>query len=157
MNYQTLLRRQKELAESAPISTLSLVSLPDDRCPSLDFCVDGISLAKRLALPGSVEFYGVLGRYHAFENQANRKALLGTGPSEWEQPRIALYYNCYCGDPYCGMCTAERIDEGATILWTNFVQAPFWREINWKEFLDVPPIRFEAKQYRSAIEQGIRT
>jgi hypothetical protein len=165
MNYIEWRRRRKEAEERARITTLALPWREADGIRFLDFQIDSVSLAQHLGINNVV---GVLGWLPEAEDRQQRNILLGTELSRWHAPRIELYYESPIGSPEQGAMivgdllmptlTATCRQEKDTILWTDFAREPCYcgRRFDvcppdWKDFLNVPPIRFDAHQYRTVL------
>ena len=168
MIYTDWLRREKKRQENAPISTLTLRWTESGGVRFLDYYISGVSLSAYLglaeAVSGSDELVSVLGWLPEEENRSQRQMLLG-GESprwHWRGPCIDLYFmgsdDIY--DAYQRTLTATRREESGTILWTNFCwqpccDVPLWSNLGrppvWKDYFDIPPIRFDTHQYRTVL------
>lgn len=165
MTYTDWLRQRKEAAAKAPVFLLSLHWNETDGIRFLDFHIDGVSLTHHL---GCHNVVGVLGWLPEAENRLRRSILLGTEPSQWHAPRIDLYYESPLGSPeqramivgdlLMPTLTATCRREKDTILWTDFAREPCFCgkrfdvcPPDWKDFLNVPPIRFDAHQYQTVL------
>lgn len=121
----------------------------------LDFVVDGESLYDR----GTGDNVGCLGWLDSEEDELTAKRLLLDAPSDFDG-RVGLFICPECADPHCGAVTALIERQGDDIVWRDFATSdPSWNDPPAPEWIhrthdsaDWPEFRFDAEQYRSAIE-----
>jgi hypothetical protein len=117
----------------------------------LDFIVDGASLYER---HGS-DLIGCLGWFDAVEDDRAAARLLRDEPPEVDG-RVAVYVCPECADLDCGAITVAIERQGPAIVWrapaltTPDDEAGGWHH-DEGELADWPELRFDAREYWSAI------
>jgi hypothetical protein len=127
---------------------------------SIDFIIDGTSLATRLrCLP--VTRFGDLGGNEKFARQAVREMLFEE-PAAMNDGSLALYLSCnVCADFDCGVTSAimSRVDD--TVVWSSFTEKSlntddpdaYWYETP----LDIEPLAFDWDRYKKTIGVDLPT
>jgi hypothetical protein len=119
----------------------------------LDYTVDGDALLNERFRRDLVS---CLGWFDSEEDEVAAQRLLLDRPPDVEG-RVLIYVCAECGDVYCGGLTAIIEQRGDEIVWRDFADSNYLGDWEHEPLPHLGELRFDSKDYGTAIRDRPRT